>query len=47
MSVLSPALIATIEKYLRYLGESEPDEYTQGTIDGVKATLRIIEEADQ
>jgi hypothetical protein len=47
MSALSPALIATIEKYLRYLAESEPDEYTQGTIDGVKATLRIIEEGTE
>jgi hypothetical protein len=47
MNALSPALIATIEKYLRYLAESEPDEYTQGTIDGVKATLRIIEEGTE
>jgi hypothetical protein len=42
MTELSPALIATIEKYLRYLGEAEPDEYTQGTIDGVKETLKLI-----
>jgi hypothetical protein len=42
MNELSPALITTIEKYLRYLGEAEPDEYTQGTIDGVKETLRML-----
>jgi hypothetical protein len=42
MTELSPALIATIEKYLRYLEESEPDEYTLGTIDGVKETLRML-----
>jgi hypothetical protein len=42
MNELSPALIATIEKYLRYLEESEPDEYTLGTIDGVKETLKIL-----
>jgi hypothetical protein len=42
MTELSPALIATIEKYLRYLEEAEPDEYTQGTIDGVKETLKIL-----
>jgi hypothetical protein len=42
MNELSPALIATIEKYLRYLEESEPDEYTQGTIDGVRETLRLL-----
>jgi hypothetical protein len=39
---ISPALIATIKKYLRYLAESPPDEYTQGTIDGVKETLRLL-----
>jgi DNA replication protein DnaC len=33
---------ATIEKYLRYLGEAEQDEYTQGTIDGVKETLKLL-----
>jgi hypothetical protein len=43
MTELSPALIATIEKYLRYLAECDPDEYTQGTIDGVKETLRMLE----
>jgi hypothetical protein len=42
MTELSPALIATIEKYLRYLGEAEQDEYTQGTIDGVKETLKLL-----
>jgi hypothetical protein len=42
MTELSPALIATIEKYLRYLSETEPDEYTQGTIDGVKETLKML-----
>jgi hypothetical protein len=42
MSALSPALIATIEKYLRYLAESEPDEYTQGTIDGANHMLKIL-----
>lgn len=42
MNELSPALIATIEKYLRYLAESDPDEYTLGTIDGVKETLKIL-----
>jgi hypothetical protein len=42
MSALSPALIATIEKYLRYLEEAEPDEYTQGTIGGVKETLKLL-----
>jgi hypothetical protein len=42
MTELSPALIATIEKYLSYLEESEPDEYTQGTIDGVKETLKLL-----
>jgi hypothetical protein len=42
MSALSPALIATIEKYVRYLTESDPDEYTQGTLDGVKETLRML-----
>jgi hypothetical protein len=39
---ISPALIATIEKYLRYLTEAPADEYTQGTIDGVKETLRLL-----
>ena len=39
---LSPALIATITKYLRYLSECPPDEYTQGTIDGVKETLKLL-----
>jgi hypothetical protein len=43
MTELSPALIATIEKYLRYLEESDPDEYTLGTIDGVKETLKLLE----
>jgi hypothetical protein len=42
MTELSPALIATITKYVRYLTEAEPDEYTQGTIDGVKETLRLL-----
>jgi hypothetical protein len=42
MTELSPALIATIEKYLRYLAEAEPDEYTLGTIDGVKETLKLL-----
>jgi hypothetical protein len=42
MTELSPALIATITKYLRYLSESPPDEYTLGTIDGVKETLKIL-----
>jgi hypothetical protein len=42
MTELSPALIATITKYLRYLAESEPDEYTLGTIDGVKETLKLL-----
>jgi hypothetical protein len=42
MTELSPALIATIAKYLRYLSESEPDEYTLGTIDGVKETLKLL-----
>ncbi|WHY01810.1 hypothetical protein [Neobacillus sp. DY30] len=42
MTELSPALIATITKYLRYLSESEPDEYTLGTIDGVKETLKLL-----
>jgi hypothetical protein len=42
MTELSPALIATIEKYLRYLEEAEPDEYTLGTIDGVKETLNML-----
>jgi hypothetical protein len=42
MNAISPALIATIEKYMRYLVEAEPDEYTQGTIDGVKETLRLL-----
>jgi hypothetical protein len=42
MTELSPALIATIEKYLRYLAESDPDEYTLGTIDGVKETLKML-----
>jgi hypothetical protein len=42
MTEISLALIATIEKYLRYLGEAEPDEYTQGTIDGVKETLKLL-----
>jgi hypothetical protein len=42
MTELSPVLIATIEKYLRYLEEADPDEYTQGTIDGVKETLRML-----
>lgn len=40
---LSPALIATITKYVRYLNEAPPDEYTQGTIDGVKETLNMLE----
>ncbi|MFZ7945723.1 hypothetical protein [Neobacillus sp. 19] len=39
---LSPALIATIEKYVRYLTEAQQDEYTQGTIDGVKETLNLL-----
>jgi hypothetical protein len=39
---LSSALTSTIEKYLRYLAEAEPDEYTQGTIDGVNETLRLL-----
>jgi hypothetical protein len=43
MTELSPALIATIEKFLRYLAEAEQDEYTQGTIDGVKETLNLLE----
>jgi hypothetical protein len=43
MTELSPALIATIEKYLRYLEGREPDEYTLGTIDGVKEMLRMLE----
>jgi hypothetical protein len=43
MTELSPALIVTIEKYLRYLAESEPDEYTLGTIDGVKETLKLLD----
>jgi hypothetical protein len=43
MTELSPALITTIEKYLRYLSEAEPDEYTQGSIDGVKETLKLLE----
>jgi hypothetical protein len=42
MNELSPALIATIEKYLRYLEEAEQDEYTLGTIDGVKETLKLL-----
>jgi hypothetical protein len=42
MTELSPALIATIEKYLRYLAECDPDEYTLGTIDGVKETLKLL-----
>jgi hypothetical protein len=42
MTELSPALIATIQKYLRYLSDAEPDEYTQGTIDGVKETLKLL-----
>jgi hypothetical protein len=42
MTELSPALIATIEKYLRYLSEAEPDEYTLGTIDGVKETMKLL-----
>jgi hypothetical protein len=42
MIELSPALNATIEKYLRYLCEAEQDEYTQGTIDGVKETLKLL-----
>jgi hypothetical protein len=42
MTELSPALIATIEKYLRYLSEAEQDEYTLGTIDGVKETLKML-----
>jgi hypothetical protein len=42
MTELSPALIATIEKYLRYLEEAEQDEYTLGTIDGVKETLKLL-----
>lgn len=43
MNELSPALMATIEKYFRYLEESEPDEYTLGTIDGAKEMLKILE----
>jgi hypothetical protein len=39
---LSPALIATIEKYVRYLAEAPADEYTQGALDGVKETLRML-----
>jgi hypothetical protein len=39
---LTPALIATITKYVRYLEEAAADEYTQGTIDGVKETLRLL-----
>lgn len=42
MTELTPAHIATIEKYLRYLTECEPDEYTLGTIDGVKETLKVL-----
>jgi hypothetical protein len=42
MTELSPALIATLEKYLRYLSEAEQDEYTLGTIDGVKETLKLL-----
>jgi hypothetical protein len=42
MNELPPALIATIEKYLRYLSNADPDEYTLGTIDGVKETLRML-----
>jgi hypothetical protein len=42
MPEISPALRATLEKYIRYLSESTPDEYTQGTIDGVKETLKIL-----
>jgi hypothetical protein len=42
MTELSPALIATIGKYLRYLEEADPDEYTLGTIDGVKETLKLL-----
>lgn len=42
MTEISPALLATITKYLRYLTESPPDEYTLGTIDGVKETLRLL-----
>jgi hypothetical protein len=39
---LTPALIATLTKYFRYLSECPTDEYTQGTIDGVKETLRLL-----
>jgi hypothetical protein len=42
MTEISPALIATVEKYLRYLSEAEQDEYTLGTIDGVKETLKLL-----
>ena len=42
MNDLSPALIATLTKYFRYLSEAPPDEYTLGTIDGVKETLNLL-----
>jgi hypothetical protein len=39
---ITPALVATLEKYVRYLFESPYDEYTAGTIDGVKETLNLL-----
>jgi hypothetical protein len=39
---LTPALIATITKYVRYLEEAAADEYTQGTIDGARHMLRLL-----
>ena len=42
MNALSPALIATIRKYLRYLAEAEPDEYTQGSLDTARHMLKLL-----
>ena len=35
--------IAKIKAYYRYLSVSVLDEYTQGTIDGFKEALRILD----
>jgi hypothetical protein len=43
MNNLSPALVSTLTKYLRYLTEAPADEYTQGTIDGFKEAIRLLD----
>ena len=40
---LTPDHLAKIKAYSRYLSVSTLDEYTQGTIDGFKEALRILD----